>query len=189
VERVLVLGSGGAGKTTLSRKLAAATGLPLIHLDTMYWRPGWVRPSEAEWDAILEALLARDRWIMDGNYSRTVARRAEVADTIVFLDFPRVRCLIRALGRTTRLYGHAPDDLPDGCPERFEWSFVRWIWAYPKQYRPRIVAVFEDVRERGGAVVVLRNDDEVDSFLQVLTTKEETVRKQPDGEASFRADE
>jgi len=170
VERVLVLGSGGAGKTTLSKKLAAATGLPLIYLDTLYWRPGWVRPTEAEWDEIIDELLTRDRWIMDGNFSRTVPRRAQIADTIVFLDIPRARCLIRALGRIARYHGRVRPDLPEGCPEGFDWAFMRWIWAYPKHYRPRIVAVFDGVRARGGTVVVLHDDAEIEAFLSDLTS-------------------
>ena len=115
----------------------------------------------------MEELLTRDRWIMDGNFNRTAPRRAEVADTIIFLDVPRMRCLIRALGRTARLHGRNRPDLPEGCPERFEWSFIRWIWAY-EEYRPKILAVLDDVRARGGTVVVLHDDAEIESFLKHL---------------------
>jgi adenylate kinase family enzyme len=168
VERVLVLGSGGAGKTTLSAKLAAVTGLPLIHLDTLYWRPGWVRPPEEEWEAIVGELLTRERWIMDGNFAGTVARRAEITDTVVFLDVARVRCLIRALRRVVRPPDRVRPDLPDSYRERFDREFARWIWSYPKKFRPRILAVLDDVRHRGGTVVELHDDAEIESFLNNL---------------------
>src|SRR5204862_4664583 len=84
--RVLVTGLAGSGKSTFSRSLAAKTGLPLIHLDIHFWKPGWVEPSEAEWREKQRGLLAGDAWIVDGNYHETLDLRLERADTILFLD-------------------------------------------------------------------------------------------------------
>ena len=84
--RVLVDGMMGSGKSTFARSLAARTGLPVIHLDVHYWKPGWVRPSDDEWRERQRALLAGEDWIIDGNYNETLALRLERAETVVFLD-------------------------------------------------------------------------------------------------------
>ena len=90
--RVLVDGMMGSGKSTFARALAAKTGLPVIHLDVHYWKPGWVRPSDDEWRERQRALLAGDTWIIDGNYNETLALRLERAETVVFLDVPWWLC-------------------------------------------------------------------------------------------------
>lgn len=95
----MVIGSGGAGESTLSRRIATATGLPLVHLDRLYWRPGWVPTPTKEWHRVVELAVAADRWVIDGNYGRTLDVRFAAADTVVFLDVPRLRCLARIVKR------------------------------------------------------------------------------------------
>ena len=94
--RVLVDGMMGSGKSTFARALAARTGLPVIHLDVHYWKPGWVRPSDDEWRYRQRALLAGEAWIIDGNYNETLALRLERAETVVFLDTSWWLCASRA---------------------------------------------------------------------------------------------
>ena len=89
MRRVAIIGSSGAGKSTLARRLGERTGLPVVHLDEHFWRPGWVETSRGEWRAVQTALCAQDAWIMDGNYSGTLDVRLARADTVVFLDLPR----------------------------------------------------------------------------------------------------
>src|SRR5260221_13743037 len=95
--RVIVTGLAGSGKSTFSLALAAKTGLPVIHLDLQFWKPGWVAPSEAEWREKQRGVLAGDSWIADGNYDETLDLRLESAATVVLLDIPRMRCGGRAL--------------------------------------------------------------------------------------------
>ena len=139
--RVLVDGIAGSGKSTFSRALAARTGLPLIHLDLHYWKPGWVKPSEHEWREKQRSLLAGDAWIADGNYLETLALRLERADTVVLLDTPWWICAGRAFMRGFR----KPGELPEGCGDsalrrlRDEWRLVgvacRDRGAEPEQAR------------------------------------------------------
>jgi len=150
--RILVIGCSGAGKSTLARAIADRYRLPLIHLDRCYWRPGWAAPSEAEWSAEVERLIAEPAWVMDGNFSSTMARRAERADAIVFLDVPRWLCLVRVLRRAVLGYGRTRGDVAPGCPERFDWAFLMWIWNYPKRSRPNTLALLRDFP---GAIVIL----------------------------------
>jgi adenylate kinase family enzyme len=150
--RILVIGCSGAGKSTLAKAIADQHGLPLIHLDRCYWRPGWVAPSESEWAAEVEHLIAEPAWVMDGNFSATMQRRAEFAEAIVFLDQPRWLCMLRVLRRVALGYGRSRPDVAPGCPERFDWAFLKWVWNYPKRSRPKTLALLEEFT---GKTVVL----------------------------------
>ena len=97
MNRVLVIGSSGAGKSTFSRRLAEITGLPLIHLDRLFWKPGWVETDRAEWSEVVAQALEGERWIIDGNYSGTMKMRLAVCDTVIFLDLSRFLCTYRVL--------------------------------------------------------------------------------------------
>ena len=99
MRRVLVIGCPGAGKSTLTRALAETLGLPAVYLDRLWWKSGWINRTRAEFDARLDAALAGDAWVMDGNYLRTLPRRLERCDAVLFLDYPRRLCLFRALRR------------------------------------------------------------------------------------------
>src|SRR5215471_10074644 len=129
--RVVVTGLAGSGKTTFSRSLAAKTGLPVIHLDVHFWKPGWIAPSEGEWREKQRDLLAGDAWIADGNYHETLDLRLERADTVVILDTPWWVCSGRAFLRGVR----KPDgEMPEGCDDspwrrlRDEWRLAFVIW-------------------------------------------------------------
>lgn len=155
--RVLVIGAGGAGKSTFARELGARTGLPVVHLDRMYWRPGWIESPKEEFRAALADVLAQPAWILDGNYSGTIAMRVAACDTIVWLDLPRVVCLAGVIERRVRHRGRARDDVGEGCPERLTWEFVRWIWDYPTRNAPKVEALLAHARDDGKRVVRLRS--------------------------------
>jgi adenylate kinase family enzyme len=167
VKRVLVIGSGGAGKTTFARELASRTGLPLIHLDQLFWSPGWVPTPDPEWDRVIADLSAGERWIMDGNYGRTLPGRLAAADTVIFLDLPRIVCTWRILKRQLRYVGRVRPDAAKGCPERLTWEFVSWVWTYPARRRPGILERLDAVRLTR-RIVILRNQREVERFLAQL---------------------
>ena len=162
MQRVAILGCGGSGKSTLARRLGASTGLPVTHLDRLFWRPGWVPTPDDEWRAIQVDLVAEDRWILDGNYSRFLDVRLPRADTVVFLDFATWRTLSRVLWRTLRDRGK--ETQADGCPEKFEWSFIKWVATYRSRSRSRVVDAI--AKDAGHAQVhVLRRPRDVERFL------------------------
>jgi adenylate kinase family enzyme len=169
--RIVVTGLAGSGKSTLSIALAAATGLPLVHLDLWYWQPGWTAPSDDHWRAAQRTALAGDAWIADGNYSDTLDLRLALADTVVALDLPWWRCSARALRRGFRM----PGELPPGCHytrfERWrdEWRLAGRIWR-KRRTEP---AVEREVIARHAdrlTVHVLRSPREVDDLLAAVTS-------------------
>jgi hypothetical protein len=125
--RVLVIGMAGSGKSTFARALSAKTGLPVIHLDVHYWRPGWVKPSEEAWRETQRSLLSGDAWIMHGNDLQGLELRLERADTVVFLDTPWWTCACRAFMRgLLKPVGEMPEGCEDSLSRRLrdEWRLV-----------------------------------------------------------------
>ena len=137
-KRILVVGSGGAGKTTFSRALATRLGLPLIHLDRYYWKAGWQATATDQWNAMVAELAGRHEWIMDGNYGGSLPLRLRRCDAVVFFDFPRLQCLWGVAKRRFSTGRRTRSDMADGCPERLTLEFIRWIWKYPLVSRHRI---------------------------------------------------
>ena len=161
----------GWGKSTFSRALSAKTGLPLIHLDLHFWKPGWVAPSDDEWRDKQRSLLAGDAWIADGNYDETLALRLERADTVVYLDTSWWLCSTRALVRGVRRRS-AGFELPEGCEEtlgvrlRAEWAIAWRVWRVKRHSeRDRELAIVAE-HGRHATLHVLRSKRAVREFLE-----------------------
>lgn len=164
MKRVLVIGTGGSGKTAFARRLATRTGLPLIHLDRLYWRAAWEPTPEPEWRAKVEELVRGESWILDGNYGGTLDLRVEACDTVYFLDLPRIVCLWRVLRRQIRFFGRERPEMPPGCRERFSLEFLAWIWTYPTRRRGRILRRLAELEGRK-KIVILRGTPAVEEAL------------------------
>ena len=164
MKRVLVIGSGGAGKSTFSRRLGDTLGIEVIHLDRLYWRPNWIEPPKAEWALKIGELIKREYWIMDGNYGGTRTIRMNAADTVILLDLPRMTCITRVLKRNWKFRGQCRPEMADGCPERFDLKFLLWVWSFPHKTRPGILKEFERYTEK--KIVILSSECEVENFLE-----------------------
>jgi adenylate kinase family enzyme len=162
------VGCGGAGKSLFSVEMGRRLGLPVVHLDAHFWRPGWVPTPDAEWEAVHSRLVAADAWVMDGSYHRTLRSRAARADAVVFLDPPRWECFRGALARWIRLRGTVRPDTAPGCPERLDPGFLRWIGGYRRRTRPEVLAILEEFEAGGGAVAILPGRREGERFLAGL---------------------
>jgi adenylate kinase family enzyme len=162
MNRVLVIGCSGAGKSVFSQRLAARTGLPLVHLDQEFWRPGWMPLAPDAWRQRVAALADEPRWIMDGQYGGTLSLRLKHADTVFVFDMPRWLCMTRVLRRTVRHFGRTRSDMAQGCVERFDWEFLKYIWNYKHNQRPRHLATLEGF---DGTVIMLRRPADVETYL------------------------
>src|ERR1700734_3295546 len=102
MKRVVILGRGASGKSTLARRLGSITGLPVIEADKIFWQPGLIPTARERWVAIQEEIVAEDRWIIDGDLGRydAVEVRLRAADTIILLDFSLLRCGLQAMRRS-----------------------------------------------------------------------------------------
>jgi adenylate kinase family enzyme len=154
---VVILGSGGAGKTRFARVLAERTGLPVVHLDLLFWRANWEPAPLEEARAAVAAAAEERRWIMDGNFLGLGIDdpRFRRADTVFFLDVPRLRCLWRIFSRRIRDRRRRRADLPEGCAESLDPDFVRWVWRYPTDNRPRVLELLAELESSGVDVRVL----------------------------------
>lgn len=167
MKKVLVIGSSGAGKSTFSRVLSEKTGLPLIHLDRLFWKPNWVETDKSEWKEILADALAGDSWIIDGQFGGTLEMRLEKCDTVIFLDLPRALCVYRILKRVVIYKKGKRPDMADGCDEKFDWQFLKWVWNFPEKSRPKIK---ERLARHQNSITIfrLKSTTEVKDFLSRL---------------------
>lgn len=166
MERIIIIGCSGAGKSTLALALKEKLGLPVVHLDQLWWREGWQHVTREEFDVRLDIALGMDRWIIDGNYSRTMEARLAKCDTIIYLDFNRWECLLGMCQRVLGNYGRVRPDMAGGCPERFDWDFVKWIWNFNAQNRVRNYTWIGKTKH--ARAIVLKNRREVKAYLESL---------------------
>jgi adenylate kinase family enzyme len=144
MQRIVILGCSGSGKSTLAGRIGSRLGLPVHHLDSIFWQPGWVEPDRDEFDAKVIRLALGERWVIDGNYSRTLPQRLARADTAIYLDFKRYVCLFRITRRVMTGYGTSRADMAEGCPEQLDWAFLRYVWNFPKNHRPRLMQMVDE---------------------------------------------
>lgn len=139
MKKIIIIGSSGAGKSTISTQLSEKLHLELYHLDKLFWKPGWELCSKSEQISIQEELLQKDTWIIDGNYGGTLEMRVSAADTIIFLDLPRLQCVYGVCKRILTNINTTRPDMGEGCPERLDFSFLKWTWNFNKTQRPHIM--------------------------------------------------
>lgn len=166
MERIIIIGCPGSGKTTLARELGEKLDLTVVHLDRLWWTGNWQNVSVEDFDERLNNALGLDRWIIDGNYSRTMDARLAKCDTIIWLDYSRWACLWGMLHRVLRNYGKNRPDMPEGCPERFDWDFVKFIWNFNKNNR--VQNATRIAKSRHARAIILKNRKQKRAFLESL---------------------
>ncbi|MGV8995316.1 MAG: topology modulation protein [Parvibaculaceae bacterium] len=167
MQRIVIIGCSGGGKSTLARKLGEKLNLPVTHLDVLFWKPNWVESTYEEFRPKIAAVCAGERWLIDGDYSKTFDLRLPRADTIIWIDQSRLKCLWRAFWRSTSQLGRNRIDLAEGCPEKYDWEFYKFIWNYRRTNIPKIE---RGLAEFGGNAKFhhLKSDKEIVAFLASL---------------------
>lgn len=168
MKKVILIGSGGAGKSTLARQLGAALQIEVIHLDALLWKPNWTLVQKEKQVEIQNELVKKEEWIIDGNYGGTIDIRLQAADTIIFLDIHRTICVYRALKRMLKYRNKTRPDMGVGCNERLDVHFLQWVWQYPKTKRPEIVKKLEQLSDEK-QIIILQTPKQVQQFLKDLS--------------------
>jgi adenylate kinase family enzyme len=162
MHRIIVIGSPGAGKSTLAHALASSTGLPLYHLDRIHWLAGWQERDRDDALADVQQVLGQERWIIDGNYGSTLPIRIKRADVVVWLDYPTRHCLGRVLRRWWQYRGRNRPDMTEGCPERLDFGFLLYVVNFRSSWHARNAAALADFE---GEVIRLRSPAESEVWL------------------------
>jgi len=161
--RIIIIGSGGSGKSTLARRLGDMLALPVIHLDKEYWKAGWVETPREEWIIKQQELLAKPEWIMDGNFGGTLEMRLDKADAVIFLDYNRVVCVCSVVKRWLTHIGKTRPDMGEGCSEKIDFGFLKWVWQFPKGGRLKVIEKMS--RCQGVTVITVKSRKELKRFL------------------------
>ena len=147
MQRVLVMGSSGSGKSTFARRLSDITGIPFVSVDALFWRPGWVQSDRESFHARLTEAALQPRWIMDGNFTSHVGDlRRDASDTVIWFDLPRRTCMLGIIKRIAGSYGQVRPEMAEGCPEKIDPEFFRYVWTFRRKQRPTLIKYFEGLR-------------------------------------------
>lgn len=166
--KIAVLGYAGAGKSTLARALGEWYAIPVLHLDTVQFTPGWQERDREEAQRMVHAFMENPEWVIDGTYSKfEYERRMKEADQIIFLNFSRFTCFFRALRRYRTFRGKHRPDMADGCNEKMDLEFVWWLlWAGRiRKKREKFQRILDTYPEK---TVALKNQRELDRYLAEL---------------------
>lgn len=159
-KKIIVLGCSGSGKSTLAKKLGEILNIRVIHLDKLYWNENWVPVSLEEFDKRLDFEMSKDSWIIDGNFGRTIPKRLERCDTVIYLDYKRRVCIRGVLKRFISNYGKTRSDMGKGCIEKIDIEFLSWIWNFNKNYRIEYLKMIKESKGKDIYIVSSRKEGE-----------------------------
>lgn len=158
MKKVMIIGCPGSGKSTFARELTKKTGLPLYHLDMMYWNSDRTTKPKEEFRAELRETVKLPKWIIDGNYGSTLELRMEVCDTVIFLDYPTEVCLAGVKERCDK----PRDDMPWIETEPDE-EFIEWVKSYNSDGRPKVIELLEKFKEKN--IIIFKSRTEANEYL------------------------
>ena len=169
--KICIIGFSGCGKSTLAKFLGEAYSVPVLYCDTLHFLPNWKERCKQDEERIMQEFLdANDSWVIDGNYTSTLfERRMREADKIIFMNFNRLNCLIRAYKRYIVNKGKVRDSMADGCEEKFDFEFFKWIMldSRSKKRTEKYRLVSADYHDK---LIVIKNQHELDEFINSVRT-------------------
>ncbi len=168
MNKIVLIGSGGSGKSTLAKKIGEKLNIEVWHLDSLLWKPNWTPTTKEEQKEVQIELVNKEKWVIDGNYNSTLDIRLAAADSVIFLDISRVICVYRVFKRMIKYRNNTRPDMKEGCNEKLDFKFLRWVWDYPKTKKPNVLAKLERLSEEKN-IIVLTSPKEVENFLDSIT--------------------
>lgn len=164
MRRILIIGNSGGGKSTLARRLGEKLDLPVVHLDVLFWKPGWIERDDDEFRSRVAEALSADAWVCEGDFRASWDLRMPLADTIVWIDQPPWLCLLRAIRRVAQYRDGTRPDMAEGCRETIDFNFYGFIVTYNRRVRPALKAALA-THGAAARLVRLRSDREIAAFL------------------------
>lgn len=164
--RISIVGGSGSGKSTLCNILSKELGLPAIHLDAINYEPNWVEIDKTERDNMILSKAQDDKWVIDGNYNKTLKERFDKADLIIWLDYSTLKQLHGILKRYFTTRNSERPEIP-GCKERLEPEFIKYVLTYNKKKRPVILDYLKDVPKE--KVLIFKHQKDLNAWLKDFT--------------------
>ncbi|MBO8173306.1 MAG: topology modulation protein [Bacillaceae bacterium] len=166
MKRIMVIGvSAGAGKSTFAQKLGKALGIRVYHLDTLYWKPGWIEASLEEFSTKQKEIVNKEKWIIEGTYTSTFHIRTEKCDTVIYLELPLFVCLYRVVKRWISNIGKTRPDMGKGCKEKLDWKFIKFILTTYHSRKRKMADILWDLEKSGKTVIALKSKREINRYL------------------------
>lgn len=162
-KKISIIGCPGSGKSTLSVQLAKILNLEAIHLDKIYWKPYWVNISKEEFDEKHDEILKKESFILDGNYNRTISKRLEKCDLVIYLDYDSQVCIDSYIQRVKD--GSIKDFITENCVETLDEDFNNYISSYNEKNRKNN---YKKISDSNIKYIILNNRDEKDEFINSI---------------------
>lgn len=166
--KILIVGCGGAGKSTLAVEMGKRFDLPIVHLDKLWWLPGWQTRPEQQFDEMLKLELIKNDWIIEGNFFRTFKTRLEHADFCIFLDYDTELCVQSVYERAEKYKGVSRPDMTEGCTEHVDDEFKNWISSFKEKVRPSMLSELEN---GSTPYIVFKTRDDTANWLNGFSNK------------------
>ncbi|MCC5894740.1 MAG: AAA family ATPase [Alkalibacterium sp.] len=169
MERVTIVGPSGSGKSTLARELGKTFGLPVFHMDQLFFKPGWVERTRPELkEAVNKLILENEHWVIEGNYSQTLPSRMAQSTHVIFLDYPRHIYVYRVVKRLLMTYGRVREDMAPGCPERIDTAFLTYVWAFKSKRRDKLMAIVQSNLSDQSELIIFKHPSECEHYIKGL---------------------
>lgn len=170
MDKIMILGFSGGGKSTLARRMGEILGIEPTHFDRLHWLPNWVESTVEYKKEKLKPVLERERWIIEGNYRKIFwQERLKLADTVIFIDVNRFTCLYQAWKRSRVYRGKTRPDMGVGCTEKFDFKFAKWVFFDGRKKRKKNLELMKMLEADGKDTYILKNRKAINKFLEGLS--------------------
>ena len=167
MEKIIVIGCPGSGKSTFSKKLNKITGIPLYHLDMLYWNEDRTKVPREVFLKEMDSIIDNDSWIMDGNYGSTMEKRMAACDTVIFLDYPTEVCISGIMKRR----GNTRSDMPwIEKSDEVDEEFLSWVNDYNIESRPAVMELLKKYNDK--EIIIFTSRDDAKDYFKHLSVGE-----------------
>lgn len=164
MSRISVIGCGGSGKTTLANILSQKTQIPVHYLDCISYKENWKEVDPSIFKQKHQAWIDQEQWIIEGTMIDFLEKRLHRSTRCIFLDMPRYLCLFRIFKRLFSEYGKTRADMAEGCQENFDWPFLKYVWHFNKQTKPKILEIL-DKSPQSCEIITIRNKSDLKEWI------------------------